>query len=92
MRTTAENHFQDVRLISFRSEHLNWRPGDVLTVRPKNSNEQINELFDIFQEHGFDFGPDTIVQLSEIDMGKNKQRIHTNFQSMVRNLFVFLFF
>lgn len=59
-----------MRLISFKSDHLNWRPGDVLVVRPKNSDEQINELFDIFQEHGFDFGPETIVKLSEIDMGK----------------------
>lgn len=70
MRTTADDHFQDVRLISFRSEQVNWRPGDVLTVRPKNSNEQIDELFNIFQEHGFDFDVDSIVQLSEIDMGK----------------------
>lgn len=49
---------------------MNWRPGDALVVRPENSNEQIDELFDIFQEHGFNFDPDTIVQLSEIDMGK----------------------
>lgn len=59
---------------------MNWRPGDVLIVRPKNSDEQINELFHIFQEHGFNFGPDTLVQLSEIDMGKNN-KIYTNKQT-----------
>lgn len=59
-----------MRLISLKSEQVNWQPGDVLVVRPKNSADQINELFEIFQEHGFDFGSDTVVQLSEIDMGK----------------------
>lgn len=70
MRTTAEHHFQDVRLISFKSDHVHWRPGDVLVVRPKNSVEQVNELFDIFQEHGFELSADTAVQLREIDKGK----------------------
>ncbi|XP_031633473.1 NADPH-dependent diflavin oxidoreductase 1 [Contarinia nasturtii] len=66
-RTTAEEHFQDVRLISFKSDLLNWQPGDVLVVRPNNSDEQVDELFDIFNEHNFEFGADTIVQLHEID-------------------------
>lgn len=71
-RLTAENHYQDVRLISFKSDQLNWQPGDILVIRPQNSDEQINELFDIFNEHGFDFNADTIVQLTEIDAGKQK--------------------
>lgn len=69
-RTTAENHFQDVRLISFSSENLSWKPGDVLVVRPENSDEQVDELFSIFSEYNFDFDAGTIINLSEIDSGK----------------------
>lgn len=69
-RTTADHHFQDVRLISFKSDHVNWHPGDVLVVRPQNSDEQVTELFDIFKDHGFNFNADTIVQLNEFDAGK----------------------
>lgn len=61
-----------MRLISFKSDNLHWQPGDVLVVRPQNSDEQVNELFEIFQEHNFDFGPETIIQVCEIDDGKKK--------------------
>lgn len=70
-RTTAENHFQDVRLISFTNHNISWNPGDVLVVRPENSNEQVADLFDIFQEHNFDFSAKTIINLTAIDSGKN---------------------
>ncbi|XP_055323259.1 NADPH-dependent diflavin oxidoreductase 1 [Sitodiplosis mosellana] len=66
-RTTADHHFQDVRLISFNSDNLHWQPGDVLVVRPQNSDAQVDELFEIFKEYDFDFGPNTIIKLSEID-------------------------
>lgn len=59
-----------MRLISFKSDDLHWQPGDVLVVRPQNSDEQVNELFDIFKEHNFDFDANTIVKLKEIDAGK----------------------
>lgn len=59
-----------MRLISFKSDHLHWHPGDVLVVRPENSDERVNELFAICEEHGFNFGADTIVKVSEIDAGK----------------------
>lgn len=90
IRTTAEDHFQDVRLISFKSENLHWQPGDVLIVRPENSDEQVNEFFAICQEHGFDFGTDSIVSITEIDAGKKKKRLNL-LLIFVFNLFFFLF-
>lgn len=59
-------------MISFKSDSLHWQPGDVLIVRPENSDEQVNELFEICQEHGFDFGPDTLIKITEFDDGKKK--------------------
>lgn len=54
---------------------MNWQPGDILVVRPKNSDDQVKELFDIFNEHGFHFDANTIVQIKEIDAGKTKTQI-----------------
>lgn len=69
-RTTAEEHFQDVRLISLSCDNLIWKPGDVLIVRPENSDEQVSELFSIFQEHDFDYHEKTIIKLKEYDSGE----------------------
>ena len=66
-------------MISFNSDHLHWQPGDVLVVRPQNSDAQVDELFDIFKEHDFNFGPNTIVKLNEIDAGKKKSRFFSIF-------------
>lgn len=69
-RTTSDEHFQDVRLISLTCDNVDWQPGDVLVVRPQNSADHVNELFAIFEEHGFDFGASTMIQLKEFDAGK----------------------
>ncbi|KAG5678793.1 hypothetical protein PVAND_008428 [Polypedilum vanderplanki] len=53
-RTTSADHFQDVRLISFNCE-LKWEIGDVAYVRPQNSKEAVDRLFEIFKEHNLDF-------------------------------------
>lgn len=63
-----------MRLISFQSDNLHWHPGDILVLRPQNSDEQVAELFDIFSEHGLDFDAKTIVQINEIDAGKHKTK------------------
>lgn len=55
MRTTALDHFQDVRLISFSQGNLRWNMGDVAYIRPRNSEESVNELFEIFKEHNLNF-------------------------------------
>lgn len=75
-RTTAETHFQDVRLISFKCDNLKWEPGDVLVIRPENSIEQIDELFAILKEHNFNFGAETVVQLTEIDSGEKTNTVY----------------
>lgn len=70
-RTTAPNHFQDVRLISFQiSDEVQWSPGDVVMIRPRNSQKSVNDLFDVFKENGLLLYPDTIVQLDAIYSGK----------------------
>ncbi|CAH2059077.1 unnamed protein product, partial [Iphiclides podalirius] len=42
MRTTDENHFQDVRLLTLKTcdeSKLDYKPGDVFNIRPRNSKE-----------------------------------------------------
>jgi sulfite reductase alpha subunit-like flavoprotein len=53
-RTTSDDHFQDVRLVSFQCD-LKWEIGDVAYVRPKNSEEAVDKLFEIFKEYDLDF-------------------------------------
>lgn len=70
MRTTAEDHFQDVRLLSFDAEKLSWNPGDVVAIRPQNSDAQVEELFNLFSENRFPFNEKTVIRIEEIDAGK----------------------
>lgn len=60
-------------------DNLIWKPGDVLTVRPENSDEQVSELFSIFQEHGFDFHEETLIELKEYDSGEKTKTYKTFF-------------
>lgn len=69
-RTTSDDHFQDVRLITFDAEIAFWNPGDVLVCRPKNSKENVQALFDLFAEHKLNLFPETVVLIEEIDKGK----------------------
>lgn len=69
-RTTSPDHFQDVRLISFCRCNLNWNAGDVAYVRPTNSEENVEKLFEIFDEHGLDVHPSDCVMLDQIDEGE----------------------
>lgn len=71
VRTTSDDHFQDVRLISFNSKRIQWSPGDVLVVRPINSREKVRELFDVFSEHNVQLFPETLIECHQIDPGKN---------------------
>ncbi|KAG6455741.1 NADPH-dependent diflavin oxidoreductase 1 [Manduca sexta] len=58
-RTTDTSHFQDVRLIKLRSDaaDMNYKPGDVFNIRPRNSKEDIDDLFGIFETHKLDILP-----------------------------------
>ncbi|XP_055587326.1 NADPH-dependent diflavin oxidoreductase 1 [Uranotaenia lowii] len=66
-RTTAPNHFQDVRFITFPKKEVNWKPGDVVYVRPHNSPKDVDCLFEIFHEHNLDMHKDTVILIKEID-------------------------
>ncbi|XP_055908983.1 NADPH-dependent diflavin oxidoreductase 1 isoform X2 [Eupeodes corollae] len=67
VRTTSKDHFQDVRLIKLKysSKNLTWNPGDIIQVRPCNSDEKVNELFDILDEHNLGFDRNTLVEFKE---------------------------
>ncbi|XP_072933839.1 NADPH-dependent diflavin oxidoreductase 1 [Epargyreus clarus] len=59
-RTTDESHFQDVRLMTFKTiseEKIDYSPGDIFNIRPRNSKEDIENLFSIFKTHGIDIKP-----------------------------------
>lgn len=67
-------------------ENVLWQPGDVLVVRPQNSDDQVDELFSIFNEHHFAFNASTIVQLREFDSGDNWKHQHKHF-NRIRSIF-----
>ncbi|KAL0861111.1 hypothetical protein ABMA27_009610 [Loxostege sticticalis] len=59
-RTTDISHFQDVRLMTLTitdGQKLEYKPGDVFNIRPRNSKEDIEDLFGIFETHGIDIKP-----------------------------------
>ncbi|RVE41573.1 hypothetical protein evm_013777 [Chilo suppressalis] len=60
VRITDETHFQDVRLITFKTTDetiLDYKPGDIFNIRPRNSKEDIVDLFHIFETHNIDIKP-----------------------------------
>lgn len=48
-RMTPETHFQDIRYMEFQYPHLenSYNPGDIMTVRPRNSDPQVEELLQL---------------------------------------------
>lgn len=64
-RTTAEDHFQDVRLIKFISDNVNYEPGDIVYVRPKNSKEQVDRFFTVLKDNNVQLDPDTLIRVTE---------------------------
>ncbi|XP_026754063.1 NADPH-dependent diflavin oxidoreductase 1 [Galleria mellonella] len=68
VRTTDESHFQDVRLMTFKTVNsvLNYKPGDVFNIRPRNRKEDIDELFNIFQLHDIDIKPNFRLLVEEL--------------------------
>ncbi|KAI4491782.1 hypothetical protein M0804_003174 [Polistes exclamans] len=65
IRTTAEDHFQDVRLIKILKEDIIYEPGDIIYVRPKNSLKQIEKFFNVLNDNNILLYPDMIVQVSK---------------------------
>ncbi|XP_047036236.1 NADPH-dependent diflavin oxidoreductase 1 [Helicoverpa zea] len=60
IRTTHESHYQDVRLITLQTaddSKLNYKPGDVFNIRPRNCKAEVDDLFNLFEEHNIDIKP-----------------------------------
>ncbi|XP_025204931.1 NADPH-dependent diflavin oxidoreductase 1 [Melanaphis sacchari] len=67
-RTTSENHFQDVRLLRFEySENsINYLPGDVLMVRPVNSETSVNIFFQLLNDNkNMKLNPTTVLNVTQ---------------------------
>lgn len=64
-RTTTFDHFQDVRLIKFKAAGVIYSPGDIVYIKAKNSDEQVNKFFKILYSHGANFDPDTVLKISQ---------------------------
>ncbi|XP_031786787.1 NADPH-dependent diflavin oxidoreductase 1 isoform X8 [Nasonia vitripennis] len=65
IRTTASDHFQDVRLIKFKVPEVDYSPGDIVYIKAKNSDEQVDKFFDVLNKNGVDVHPDMLIQVSE---------------------------
>lgn len=64
-RTTAKDHFQDVRLIKFKTPNVEYQPGDVLQIRPKNSEKQVEKFFQVLHENNVNIDPNMIIRIKE---------------------------
>ncbi|XP_076162157.1 NADPH-dependent diflavin oxidoreductase 1-like [Ptiloglossa arizonensis] len=65
IRTTTQDHFQDVRLIKLKSNNINYQPGDIVYVRPKNSKKQIENFFSVLNTNNVQLNPNMKIQVSE---------------------------
>ncbi|KAJ2941583.1 hypothetical protein O0L34_g14639 [Tuta absoluta] len=75
IRTTDEKHFQDVRIISLKNTTntaLEFVPGDIFNIRPRNSRDDIEDLFGIFEMHGIDIKPHYRLLVEESYEGKSE--------------------
>jgi len=68
IRTTTEDHFQDVRLIKIETNNIKYNPGDIIYVRPRNSFEQVKLFFSILHKHNVKLFPDMVIQVLEKEM------------------------
>lgn len=65
IRTTAEDHFQDVRLINFHCNNINYVPGDIAYIRPKNSQQQVEKFFKVLNDNNVQLHSDMWIKVSE---------------------------
>jgi len=68
IRTTTEDHFQDVRLIRIETNDIRYNPGDIIYIRPRNSSEQVKLFFNILHKHNVKLFPDMVIQVLEKEM------------------------
>ena len=65
LRTTANDHFQDVRLVKFHVDNVNYAPGDVVYIRPRNSKKQVDNFFAVLKEHDIKLYRDSVIKVLE---------------------------
>ncbi|XP_036344205.1 NADPH-dependent diflavin oxidoreductase 1-like [Rhagoletis pomonella] len=66
-RTTAADHFQDVRFLRFVFPSIiRWNAGDILDLRPSNADEQVLQFFELVKEHNLGFNESTVVKLDTV--------------------------
>ena len=46
-RVTPFDHFQDTRLLKFKSEKFDFQPGDILNLKPSNDSSDVEELINL---------------------------------------------
>ena len=51
-RVTPHDHFQETRLIKFKSDPLNYVPGDVIAIYPENSDEEVEDMMQLMNLDG----------------------------------------
>lgn len=51
-------------------KRINYKPGDVFNIRPRNSKEDVEDLFSIFDEHNIDIKPHYNLIVEELHNGK----------------------
>ncbi|XP_044008739.1 NADPH-dependent diflavin oxidoreductase 1 isoform X2 [Aphidius gifuensis] len=65
IRTTSHDHFQDVRLIKLKLNNIDYLPGDLIYIKPKNSIEQINNFFELLKDINVPLYPEMIIKIIE---------------------------
>lgn len=58
---------------------LSYQPGDVFNLRPRNSKEDIEEIFDIFRTHHLDIEPHYKLLVKECHEGEYNNIFNTYF-------------
>ncbi|KAJ8954736.1 hypothetical protein NQ318_011431 [Aromia moschata] len=66
-RETASDHFQDVRILKLKTDGQEYKPGDLLVLRPKNLPWQIEEFKDVLSSNSVDIPPETIFKITQND-------------------------
>ncbi|XP_049823159.1 NADPH-dependent diflavin oxidoreductase 1 isoform X2 [Aethina tumida] len=64
-RCTTPDHFQDVRLLKFKTSGQKYSPGDLIVLRPKNFEWQIDEFKDVLQSNGVNIPPETVFTITQ---------------------------
>lgn len=49
---------------------MNYCPGDVFNIRPRNSKDDIDDLFGIFETHNIDIKPHYMLTTEEYHEGE----------------------